>query len=75
MTMEVILSTAFGRSVDVQGGNGGKLYEAAIDAFASFSSGEGNQVTATRIIQFLICESTYACTATLCAKTITNQIR
>ena len=36
MTMEVILSTTFGRSLDVKGGNGGKLYEAAAEAFAVF---------------------------------------
>ena len=29
MTMEVMLSTAFGRSVDVQGEKEGELYEAA----------------------------------------------
>ena len=75
MTMEVILSTAFGRAVDVQGGNGGKLYEAAIEAFSSFSPGEGNQMTATRIIQFLICKPTYACSATLCSKSDTNHVR
>ena len=61
MTMEVILSTAFGRAVDVQGGNGGKLYEAAIDAFASFVPGQDSQITTTRILQFLICEHTYLC--------------
>ena len=58
MTMEVILSTAFGRTVDVQGGNGGKLYQAAIDAFASFVPGQDSQITTTRILQFLICEPT-----------------
>ena len=54
--MEVILSTAFGRAIDVQGGNGGKLYEAALEAFASIAPGADNQMTFTRILQFLICE-------------------
>ena len=35
--MEVILSTAFGRSLDVQGGNGGKLFEAAVAVFSASS--------------------------------------
>ena len=56
MTMEVILSTAFGRSLDLQGGKGGKLYEAAIEAFAGFSPGPGNQLSPLRIFQFLIGE-------------------
>ena len=56
MTMEVILSTAFGRAIDVQGGNGGKLYEAALEAFASIAPSADNQMTFTRILQFLICE-------------------
>ena len=54
--MEVILSTAFGRAIDVQGGNGGKLYEAALEAFASIAPSADNQMTFTRILQFLICE-------------------
>ena len=58
MTMEVILSTAFGRAIDVQGGNGGKLYEAAVEAFAGFSSGQGKQMSLTRVLQFLTCELT-----------------
>ena len=37
MTMEVILSTAFGRAIDVQGGNGGKLFESALTVFGAFS--------------------------------------
>ena len=61
MTMEVILSTAFGRAVDVQGGNGGKLYQTAIDVFASFVPGQDSQITTTRILQFLSCESIYLC--------------
>ena len=35
MTMEVILATAFGRSMDVQGGAGGRIVEAAYEVFAS----------------------------------------
>ena len=60
MTMEVILSTAFGRSLDVQGGNGGKLYEAAAEAFAGFSPDPDNQISPLRVLQFLICEHVYA---------------
>ena len=56
MTMEVILSTAFGRAIDVQGGNGGKLYEAALEAFAAFAPGADNRMTFTRILQLLIGE-------------------
>ena len=36
MAMEVILSTAFGRAIDVQGGKGGKLFEAAMTVFEAF---------------------------------------
>ena len=39
MTMEVILATAFGRSVDVQGGAGGRIVEAAYEVFASLMPG------------------------------------
>ena len=56
MAMEVILSTAFGRAVDVQGGNGGKLYEAAVEVIAGFSPGQDSQMTVTKILQVLICE-------------------
>ena len=37
-TMEVILAVAFGRSLEVQNGKGGKLYEAATFVFTAFSS-------------------------------------
>lgn len=37
MTMEVIFSTAFGRAIDVQGGNGGKLFESALTVFSTLS--------------------------------------
>ena len=39
MTMEVILATAFGRSMDVQGGAGGRIVEAAYEVFASLMPG------------------------------------
>ena len=57
--MEVILSTAFGRSLDVQGGKGGKLYEAALQAFACFTPGPDNQMSALRVFQFLISEPAF----------------
>ena len=50
MTMEVILSTAFGRSVDVQGGKGGEVYEAARGLFASFGQVSGKYI---RYLQFI----------------------
>ena len=53
MTMEVLLSTAFGRSVDVQGGKGGEIYKAAYDVFDAFT---GKQSVLMRIFQFLISE-------------------
>ena len=68
MTMEVILSTAFGRAVDVQGGKGGKLYKAALEAFASLTPGQDNEMKLTRILQFLICKST--CGTTLHASNL-----
>lgn len=43
MTMEVILATAFGRSIDVQGGGGGKIVEAACEIFATFSPGPNDK--------------------------------
>ena len=51
MTMEVILSTAFGRSVDVQGGKGGKLYEDARGVFAAVS---GKKSAVLSLIFFLL---------------------
>ena len=45
MTMEVILSTAFGRAVDVQGGNGGKIYEAAMEVLKAFEPNSGNKLS------------------------------
>ena len=58
MTMEVILSTAFGRAVDVQGGKGGKLYEAALEVFEAFSPDSQNQMSVTRMIQLMLSEPT-----------------
>ena len=37
MMMEVILATAFGLSMDVQGGAGRKIVEAAYEVFASIN--------------------------------------
>ena len=48
LTMEVTLSTAFGRAVDVQGGKGGKLYEAAANAFSDFSPDESEEANDSR---------------------------
>ena len=45
MTMEVILSTAFGRSVDVQGGKGGELYEDARGVFAAVTGKKSAVIT------------------------------
>ena len=57
MTMEVILSTAFGRAVDVQGGKGGKLYEAALTVFrALFTPGENEGPNIIGILQFAMCK-------------------
>ena len=55
LTMEVILSTAFGRAVNVQGGKGGKLYEAAVKAFSNFSpDNQKKKMPLARMIQFLL---------------------
>ena len=51
MTMEVILSTAFGRAVDVQNGKGGKLLDSAVKIFGSLT-GEGEQ--SSRIARALL---------------------
>ena len=50
--MEVVLSSAFGRSVDVQGGKGGEIYEDARDLFKYLS---GKQATAMTLVQFIMC--------------------
>ena len=44
--MEVILSTAFGRSIDVQGGKGGELYEAALGVFTEATGQKSSNVLA-----------------------------
>ena len=57
MTMEVILSTAFGRAVDVQGGQGGRIFEAAVTVFNAFAppeDGKGN--LPFKVLQFLPCK-------------------
>ena len=41
MTMEVILATAFGRTLDIQNGRGGELYESAKLMFAYLESNSG----------------------------------
>ena len=57
MTMEVILSTAFGRAVDVQGGKGGKLYESAVAVFAAVTPPkESDPVNIFRILQLSLCK-------------------
>ena len=56
--MEVILSTAFGRAVDVQGGNGGKLFEAAVTVFSAFvpPKEDGARSNVIRLLQFVLCK-------------------
>ena len=49
--MEVILSTVFGRAVDVQNGKGGELYENAKAVFRGFTKGG----TYLRILGILAC--------------------
>ena len=64
MTMEVILSTAFGRSLDVQGGNGGKLFEAAVAVFDALTPPKDDDpVNLFRILQFVLSKlySLYCC--------------
>jgi cytochrome P450 len=50
MTMEVMLSTVFGRSIDMQGGKGREIYDDAAAVFAAFS---GNAPILARILQFI----------------------
>ena len=55
LTMEVTLSTAFGRAIDVQGGKGGQLYETAVETFSAFSpDSQKKQITLAKMIQFLM---------------------
>jgi hypothetical protein len=53
MTMEVILATAFGRSVDVQGGQGGEVYQAAREMFSAIGEDSGKFI---RMLQLTLCE-------------------
>ena len=56
MSMEVILSTAFGRTVNVQGGKGGKLLESAMTLFAAYTPPkEGDPESFFKKLQFLLC--------------------
>ena len=53
MAMEVILSTAFGRAVDVQGGKGGKLFQSALAVFNALAPPKENEsINVIRILQF-----------------------
>ena len=56
--MEVILSTAFGRAVDVQGGKGGKIFEAALAVFNAFvpPEKENSGSLLIKVLQFLPCK-------------------
>ena len=54
MTMEVILSTAFGRSLDVQGGKGGELYEAAVTVSKSLSPKDDDPPDVFLLLQFVV---------------------
>ena len=55
MTMEVILSTALGREVDVQGGKGEKIYESAVAVFLVLSPPKDDErVNILRLLQFVL---------------------
>ena len=55
LTMEVILSTAFGRAVDVQGGKGGKLFDSAVAVSSAFTPAkEGERINVFRVLQFAL---------------------
>ena len=57
MTMEVILSTAFGRAIDVQGGHGGKLLDSAVTLFNAFAPPKENErISVLRMLQFVPCK-------------------
>ena len=53
MTMEVILSTAFGRAVDVQNGKGGKTLESAVKIFGAFTSEGEHSSKIAKLLSFL----------------------
>lgn len=52
MTMEVILATALGQSLEVQDGKGGKVYESATRTFAEYETDQpglsGNLIAMSR---------------------------
>ena len=57
MSMEVILSTAFGRVVDVQGGNQRRILESALAVIDSFAPSKENQLTGfIRMLQLVPCK-------------------
>ena len=61
MTLEVVLSTAFGRSLDVQGGKGGKLFEAAVKVFREASPPKrGDRPSALILMQLILSKFFYA---------------
>ena len=51
------MSTHFGRSLDVQGGEGGQIYEDAKAVFAAFG-GKGSVII--RILQFILSKSLFS---------------
>ena len=55
MTLEVILSTAFGRAVDVQNGKGGKILESAVLLFGSFVTEGEHASKMLQLFYFLGC--------------------
>ena len=61
MTMEVILATAFGRSVDVQGGGGGRIVEAACEIFSTLMPG-ANDKPQPFIVALQILSRQFKCT-------------
>ena len=62
MTMEVLLSTAFGRSVDIQGGKGGEIYKDARDLFKFVT---GKQAIFMTILQFILSRLNVQCAVTV----------
>ena len=84
MTMEVILSTAFGRAINVQEGNGGKLFESAVTVFGAFSpSKEDEGINIYRILNIALSKMSmshnmswhmYKCTSTFFYVLITEYI-
>ena len=65
MTMEVILSTAFGRAVDVQNGKGGRILESAVRIVGAFAT-EGEHASKTAgLLNFISSELGYNCTCSM----------